>query len=240
MNSLVHRFPLVRILGHMRVPRPTEHQDRRVVALALAGAVALGIAGRLAVHVGGDLPHGAALSALGRSFVALGAPWLAVAWTLGFFSGSRYRGAWAGGIALSLGTVSWYLLTVLTGGAAAAPYAVPLAFAWGLVALPAGALFGFAGAAWRDGNVVERAFAVAGLAGALAGEALLLGREWTGRAADFALYAEMVVAVALLWAARRKTPLRLTVALFALAAIAMAGAEHAVRDGLRLAGWAGP
>jgi hypothetical protein len=224
----------------MRHPRPTEHQDRRVLGLAVGGAVALGIAGRLMVHVGADLPHGAALSALGRSFVALGAPWLAVAWTLGFFSGSRSRGAWAGGIALSLGTMSWYLLTVLTGGAAAAPYAVPLAFAWGLVALPAGALFGFAGAAWRDGNVMERAFAVAALTGAFAGEALLLAREWSGRAAELALVAELVVAVALLWAARRKTPLRLTVALFALAVIAMAGAEHAVRDGLRLAGWAGP
>jgi hypothetical protein len=224
----------------MRVPRPTEQQERRLVGLALAGAVSLGVAGRLAVHVGADLPHGAALSTLGRSFVALGAPWLAVAWTLGFFSGSRSGGAWAGGLALSLGTASWYLLTVVTGGATAAPYAVPLAFAWGLVALPAGALFGLAGAVWRDGNVVQRAFAVAALTGAFAGEALLLAREWTGRAADAALAAEVVVAVALLWAARRKTPLRLTVALFALAVVAMAGAEHAVRDGLRLAGWAGP
>jgi hypothetical protein len=202
--------------------------------------LALGVAGRVAVHLGADLPHGAALSTLGRSFVALGAPWLAVAWSLGFFSGSRAGGAWAGGVALSLGTASWYLLTVVTGGPAAAPYAVPLAFAWGLVALPAGALFGLAGAVWRDGNVVQRAFAVAALTGAFAGEALLLAREWTGRAADAALAAEVVVAMALLWAARRKTPLRLTVALFALAVVAMAGAEHAVRDGLRLAGWAGP
>lgn len=221
----------------MSLPRPTEHQDRRVLGLAVGGAAALGVAGRLAVHLGADLPHGAGLSALGRSFVALGAPWLAVAWTLGFFSGSRSRGAWAGGVALSLGTVSWYLLTVLAGGAT---YAVPLAFAWGLVALPAGALFGLAGAAWRDGSVLERALAVAALTGAFGGEALLLAREWSGRAAGFALAAELVVALALLWAARRKTPLRLTVALFALAMIAMAGAEHAVRDGLRLAGWAGP
>jgi hypothetical protein len=224
----------------MRLPGPTEHQDRRLVGLALSGALALGVAGRVAVHVGADLPHGAALSTLGRSFMALGAPWLAVAWSLGFFSRSRAGGAWAGGVALSLGTASWYLLTVVTGGPAAAPYAVPLAFAWGLVALPAGALFGLAGAVWRDGNVVQRAFAVAALTGAFAGEALLLGREWTGRAADAALAAEVVVAMALLWAARRKTPLRLTVALFALAVVAMAGAEHAVRDGLRLAGWAGP
>jgi len=192
------------------------------------------------VRVGADLPHGAALSALGRSFIALGAPWLAVAWTLGYFARSRSAGAASGAVALSAGTVTWYLLTVVAGGRTAAPYAVPLAFAWGAVALPAGALFGLAGAAWRDGTMLERALAVSVLTGAFAGEALLLAREWSGRAADAALAAELVVAAALLLAARKRTPLRLTVALFALAVIAMAGAEHAVRDGLRLAGWAGP
>lgn len=224
----------------MRAPRPTTDSDRRLIALALGGALALGVAGRIAVKVGADLPHGAALSALGRSFAALGAPWLAVAWALGSFAGSRTRGAACGGAALSLGTVTWYLLTVVAGGRAAAPYAIPLAFAWGAVALPAGALFGLAGAAWRDGSVTERALAVAALTGAFAGEALLLANEWSGRAAKAALAAEVLVAMALLLAARRRTPLRLTIALFLLTAIAMAGAEHAVRDGLRLAGWAGP
>lgn len=223
----------------MRDPRQATDSDRRLVLLALGGALALGVAGRLAVRVGGDLPHGAALSALGRSFVALGAPWLGVAWALGSFSGSRARGAACGGAALCLGTLSWYLLTVVATGRMAAPYAVPLALAWGAVALPAGALFGLAGAAWRDGSVTERAFAVAALTGAFAGEALLLAHEWSGRAAKVALAGEVVVAIALLLAARRRTPLRLTIALFLLTAIAMAGAEHAVRDGLRLAGWAG-
>lgn len=224
----------------MRGSRPSVRSDRHALLLALGAALALGVAGRVAVRIGADLPHGAALSALGRSFIALGAPWLAMAWTLGYFAQSRSAGAASGAVALSAGTVSWYLLTVVAGGRAAAPYAVPLAFAWGAVALPAGALFGLAGAVWRDGRVLERALAVAVLTGAFAGEALLLAREWSGRAADAALAAEVVVAAALLLAARRRTPLRLTIALFALAMIAMAGAEHAVRDGLRLAGWAGP
>lgn len=228
------------ILALMREPRPSVRPDRHALALALAAAVALGVAGRVAVRASADLPHGAALSALGRSFIALGAPWLAVAWTLGYFGRSRSAGAASGAVALSAGTVSWYLLTVVAGGRAAAPYAVPLAFAWGAVALPAGALFGLAGRVWRDGSVLERALAVSALTGAFAGESLLLAREWSGRAAGVAVVAELFVAAALLWAARRRTPLRLTIALFALAVVAMSGAEHAVRDGLRLAGWAGP
>jgi Family of unknown function (DUF6518) len=223
----------------MRLRDSTAHPQRRLLLLTVLGAVFLGVVGRAAVRVGGQLPDGAALSALGRSFVSLGAPWLAVAWALGTVAGSRRRGARVGGATLALGTVSWYLLTVAAGGRGAAPYAVPLVFAWGAVALPAGALFGLAGAAWRDGSVTERAVSIAALTGAFAGEALLLAREWTGRAADGALAAEVVVAIALLVAARRRTPLALTIALFALSAIAMAGAEHAVREGLRLAGWAG-
>ena len=105
------------------------------------------------------------------------------------------------------------------------------------MALPAGALFGLAGAAWRDGSVTERTLAVAALTGAFAGEALLLANEWSGKAAKAALAAEVLVAMALLLrpAAHAAPPHD---ALFLLTAIAMAGAEHAVRDGF---GWrAGP
>src|SRR4051812_50191827 len=52
----------------------------RPALFALAAAVALGCAGRVAIHAGYALPHGDALAAAGRAFVALGAPWLAVAW----------------------------------------------------------------------------------------------------------------------------------------------------------------
>src|SRR5262249_59732748 len=100
--------------------------------------------GRVAVHAGSALPHGGAIAAVGHTAVALGAPWLAVAWVVGTFAGSRARGALAGAAALVLGTGAWYLLTIVAAasGWAAVHYAVPVAAAWGAVSLVAGALFG--------------------------------------------------------------------------------------------------
>jgi hypothetical protein len=221
-------------------PRDTSPAQPRVALLALAAALALGLAGRVAVHAGAHLPHGYALVALGSAAVALGGPWLAAAWAVGALAGSRARGALGGGAALALGTAAWYMLTVAAGGRSAAGYVVPVATAWVPVALGAGALFGFAGATWRDGGRVERAAAIAALAGALAGEALLLAGEWTGRAAELVLTAELAFGVGLLIAARRRAPLLLTLAVFAVSAVAFAAAEDGVRDALRLAGWAGP
>jgi hypothetical protein len=223
-----------------RLRRDTTSPPRRLALLALAAALALGLAGRVAVHAGGHLPHGDALTALGRVAVALGGPWLAVAWSIGALAGSRKRGALGAGAALALGTAAWYLLTVATGGRAAVAYAVPVAAAWAAVALGAGALFGLAGAAWRDGGRRVRAAAIAALAGALAGEALLLAGQWSGRAAALVLTTELSVGLGLLAAARRRAPLVLTLAVFAIAAVVFAGVEAGVRDTLRLAGWAGP
>jgi hypothetical protein len=225
----------------MRPPqRDTTPAQTRLALLALATALGLGLAGRIAVHAGAHLPHGAALSALGRAAVALGGPWLAAAWAVGALAGSRSRGALAGGVALALGTAAWYALTVAAGGRAAAGYAVPVATAWVPVAFGAGALFGLAGATWRDGGPAARAAAIAALAGALAGEALLLAGEWSGRAAELVLTAELAVAIGLLVAARRRAPLLITLAVFAVTAVAFGAAEDGVRDALRLAGWAGP
>ena len=223
-----------------RTRRPTTSAHRRLALLALGAALALGLAGRVAVHAGGHLPHGDALAALGRAAVALGGPWLAAAWSIGALAGSRARGALGGGAALALGTAAWYLLTVAAGGRAAVAYAVPVAAAWAGVALGAGALFGLAGAAWRDGGRRVRAAAIAALAGALAGEALLLAGQWSGRAAALVLTTELSVGLGLLAAARRRAPLGLTLIVFAVAAVAFAGIEDGVRDTLRLAGWAGP
>src|SRR5690349_14425264 len=61
----------------------------RPAVMALAAAAALGLAGRVAIHAGYVLPHGDMLAAGGRAFVALGAPWLAVAWGIGALSGRR-------------------------------------------------------------------------------------------------------------------------------------------------------
>jgi hypothetical protein len=225
------------------MPRPrrdTTSAHRRLALVALGAALALGVAGRIAVHAGGHLPHGDALAALGRVAVALGGPWLAAAWSIGALARSRAHGALGGGAALALGTAAWYLLTVAAGGRAAVAYAAPVAAAWAAVALGAGALFGLAGAAWRDGGSRVRAAAIASLAGALAGEALLLAGQWSGRAAALVLATELGVGLALLAVARRRVPLALTLAVFAVAAVAFAGIEDGVRDTLRLAGWAGP
>ena len=208
--------------------------------MALGAALALGWAGRVAVRAGTELPHGYALSTLGHAVIALGAPWLAVAWAIGAAADTRARGAIGGAATLALGTGGWYLLTVLDGGRAAVHYAAPMTIAWGAVALVAGALFGLAGSAWRDGSPRARAVAIAVLAGALAGESLLLMREWTGRAAGLVLAAELAAAVIVLVLARRRVPLLLTVGLFAVAALGFAQVEATVRDALRLVGWGGP
>ena len=188
----------------------------------------------MAIHAGSDFPRG---QALGRAAVALGAPWLAAAWGVGALSGTRARGAAAGALALALGTAGWYLLSVAANGHPAAY--VSIAAAWIAVSLVAGALFGLAGAAWREGGPVARAIGVAALAGPLAGEAVLLAGEWSGRAAQAVLTAEVAAAFVLLFAARRRAPLLLTLALFVLGAVVFAGAEDAIRDSVRLAGWAG-
>ena len=104
----------------------------------------------------------------------------------------------------------------------------------------AGALFGLAGAAGATGAPRVRAAAVAVLAGALAGEALLLAGRVGGPRRGARAGRRARLGLGLLAAARRRTPLLLTLAVFAVAAVAFAGIEDGVRDTLRLAGWAGP
>src|SRR4051794_29193159 len=120
----------------------------RPALLALAAAVLLGLAGRVAIHAGSGLPHGDALAAAGRAMVALGAPWLVVAWAVGAVCERRWIGAAAGACALGAAVVAWYSLSVAAGGAASVYYAWPVAPAWAVVAAVAGGAFGLAGAAW--------------------------------------------------------------------------------------------
>ena len=226
----------------MRLGPRVNHVPWRPLVLAVIAALALGVAGRIAVHAGAGLPHGRAIGAVGHTAVALGAPWLAAAWIVGAMAGSRARAAVSGAAALVLGTGAWYLLSVAAAasGWAVVHYALPVASAWGTVALGAGAVFGFAGAIWRDGRPVERAASVAALAGALAGEALLLMHEWPGRASAFVLALELAAGLGVVVVARRRAPFLLTL-LFAVAAtVLVAGTEGVVRDALRLAGWGGP
>jgi hypothetical protein len=109
-------------------------------------------------------------------------------------------------------------------------YASQVAPAWAVVALLAGGACGLAGAAWRT--------SVALPAGALAGEALLLAGVWTGRAAEAVLALELGLGLGLAAYAARRRPA--VVPLAVACAVTMALGEHAVRDALRLAGWAGP
>jgi Family of unknown function (DUF6518) len=212
----------------------------RLVLLTLIAALALGVGGRVLVRVGWELPRGEDLAMAGSTAKALGAPWLAAAWGLGALAGSRLRGALAGAAALVLGTACWYFLSLAIQGPPAVGYVVPVSMAWSLVAGAAGAAFGLVGALWRDGDTVARAVSIALLAGALAGEAVLLSEEWSGRAASLVLGLELLAATTALMLSRRRAPIMLTLGLFLIAAVAMAGAEDAARDTVRLVGWRGP
>lgn len=219
-------------LGCMRVSR--------LILLVLAAAVVLGVGGRVLVRTGWLLPRGEDLALAGSMAKALGAPWLAAAWGLGALAGSRLRGAVAGGAALVLGTLCWYLVSLALVGRGAVGYVVPVSLAWSMVAGAAGAAFGLVGALWRDGSPATRAISIALLAGALAGEAVLLSGEWSGRAARLVLTAELGAALAALALSRRRAPLTLTLGLFLVAAVVVAGVEDAARDTVRLVGWSGP
>ncbi|MEA2383527.1 MAG: hypothetical protein QOH72_3498 [Solirubrobacteraceae bacterium] len=221
-----------------RFTRDAATRPPSAALLALGAALALGLAGRIAVHAGAHLPHGGdELAALGRASVALGAPWLAVAWAVGTLAGSPVRAALSGGAGLALGTFAWYALSAAAGGPAE-DYAT-VAVAWAAVALAAGAAFGLAGAAYRRGGRALRTAALALVAGSLAGEALLLAMEWSTRAGRAALAAELAVAGAVLALGARRTAPLPALLLAALVAVGVAGLEHAVRDTLRLAGWRG-
>jgi hypothetical protein len=219
-----------------RLPRSARPPS--ALLLVLGAALFLGVAGRVAVHAGARLPHGGdELAALGRATVALGAPWLAVAWAVGTLAGSRGRAALAGGAGLALGTFCWYALSTVTGGPAE-DYA-RVAAAWGVVALAAGGAFGWAGSVYAHGSRIARTAALALVTGTLAGEALLLFGEWTSRAGRVALAVELAAAAAVLALGVRRTVPLLALVFAALVAVGVAGAEDAVRDTLRLAGWRG-
>ena len=215
-------------------------RSSRLVLLTLVAALALGMGGRVLVRVGWELPRGEDLAMAGSPATALGGPWLAAAWGLGALAGSRRRGALAGAAALVLGTFCWYFVSLAIHGPPAVGYVVPVSMGWSLLAGGAGAAFGLVGALWRDGDPVARAASIALLAGALAGEAVLLFGKWTGQVTSLVLGIELLAATTALMLSRRRAPIMLTLSLFIVAAVAMAGAEDAARDTVRLVGWRGP
>jgi hypothetical protein len=205
----------------------------RRAGLAAAGAIALGLVLGAFAQVGDHLvpPRMVWL-------FALGVPWLAVAWAAGAISGRLLEGALVGAAVLTIATGAYYVLHVSQWGASMRLAHVIVG--WGAASLAAGALFGLAGAWWRSGGVTARICGVAVLAGAMAGEALLLSHEWPARVTGTVLFAEMAAAAItpfVLVRPWRAVPIAL--ALTAVAAVVLGTAEAEVRETLRHAGWRG-
>jgi hypothetical protein len=216
-----------------------------VVLAAVVAALGLGVAARYAAGAGLIAragPIAEPVGKLGPWLIALGAPWLAVAWALGALARRVDAGAIAGALALAGGTGAWYAFTVWELGRTALGYALPVSMAWAAAALVAGAAFGAAGALWRSGETdLARALGAAVLAACLIGEAVLLETTWGGRAARAVLTAELLVglAVPVVLLRGRRRALMLALGLTVVLALVAAGAESLVRDALRDVGWGG-
>jgi uncharacterized protein DUF6518 len=227
----------------MRAERIGPGRVAVVILATIVAAIGLGVAARYAsgagliAHAG---PIAEPVGKLGPWVIALGAPWLAVAWVLGAIARRPALGAVAGGLALAGGTGAWYAFTVWQLGRTALGYALPVSMAWAVAALAAGAVFGAAGALWRSGDRDEvRALGVAVLAACFLGEAVLLMTTWDGRAARFVLTVELLVGVALPFVLLRGRALAYALLFTAAGALVAAGAESLVRDALRHVGWGG-
>jgi len=207
----------------------------RTVLLAVAIGLLVGVAGQ----TGPDL-HPAL-----RWVVALGVPWLVAAFAAGAMLGNRARGALAGATALVIGTLVYYALRVGLGGGGPLGHGFALAGApvvagWCVAAAGGGAVFGLAGALWRRGGPVATVTGSALVGGALVGEALLLGQEWSGRGAQLVLAAELAAGVGVVLLLTRRAVLVVpALVLTALVAVVVGVTEDGVRDALRGVGWGG-
>jgi hypothetical protein len=229
----------------MRGERPGAGRVVAVSLLTIVAAIALGVAGRYA-GAAGLLAHAGPLAEpaakLGPWAIALGAPWLAVAWVLGAVARHPLLGALAGAVALVGGTGAWYAFTVWHIGRHALDYALPVAFGWSLAAIAAGVVFGGAGALWRSADRDWlRALGASILAGSFIGEAIELATIWDGRAARAVLAVEFLLGLALVVVLLIRWPRALLLGILFTAVIALiaAGAEHEVRHALRHVGWGG-
>jgi hypothetical protein len=206
------------------MPRPLA-----ALLLALPAGLALGVVGQAIDRVHDGLTWAG----------ALGVPWLVVAFAAGALARDRAAAALAGAAALVIGTGTWYALHILVDHNLR--FNALVAIAWTPAAAISGAGFALAGAAWRRhrGEGLYAAAAAATLAGALIGEAVLLQREWAGRAAQLILVAELFVGLALpLLMVRRRVVLP-ALALTLVAAVVLGVAEAEIRDAMRGAGWRG-
>lgn len=199
---------------------------RRVLLSALAAVPAGLVLG--VVTQGVDHLHHAL-----RWVGGLGVPWLLLAFALGALARQCLAGAVAGSVALVVATGAWYALHVAGAGTV---HVVPVAATWAVAAVVVGAVFGFAGAHWRAGHVAP----VALIAGACAGEALVLATEWPRPVAMTVLAAELALAAVIPFVLTRPArAIPLVLLLTVAATVVMGVAADEVRAMARAAGWAG-
>jgi hypothetical protein len=196
----------------------------RLIALTIAAGVLIG-----AVGWGSDQgPRVVQWSS------AIAAVWLVGAFAAGALARGPVRAAFAGAGAIVVGVGTYYVLFTFVSGIHGPREIAPVVVGWSTAGVAIGAVVGWAGDAWRRG----RAIGVALLAGALAGEAMLLLSEWHNRTARYVLAAELALGAVLPYLlARRKLARAIT--LTAAVAVAVVVLEEGVRDAMRLAGWAG-
>jgi hypothetical protein len=193
----------------------------RLTALTIAAGVFVGTAGWASDH-GPRLFDWAG---------AVAAVWLIGAFAVGALAGDARRAALAGAGAMVVGVATYYalfhpmcglLLVVIAG--------------WSLFGIGVGSVLGWAGDAWRRGHA--QAAGVALLAGAMAGEAILLLGHWHERPARLVLGAQLALGATLPYLLARPKLTR-AVALTAAVALAVVVVEPAVRETMRAAGWSG-
>jgi hypothetical protein len=201
----------------------------RAVLGAVCGGVAIGLIGRASVQ-----------PAEVTAWVSrLGAPWLLTAFLVGAFVRDRRLGALSGGAALAIGTAVYYAVFHFIEHSIGLGYAVVVGTAWAMVGLLVGAVFGYAGAAWRVRDRWARIVAMAALGGALIGEAVLLMTRWDDPTAHAILLAELAVGALIPFVAsrRREWPAALMLGMtFAMTAVVL---EAYTRAALRAVGWGG-
>jgi uncharacterized protein DUF6518 len=223
---------------------PTSHSARErrpgSPVLGLAAGLALGVSVGFASQAGHHLPGDAYWLA------SLGGPWLVAAFVAGALARRTAWGAVAGAATIVVGTLTYYWTVVIYHGLMLSPiapgrerYGVVMTIGWSVAGTAVGAAFGYAGALWRRGGAsLATAAGAAALAGALVGEALLLGAVWDDawprRVLTLELAAGVVAALAL---PRRRHVAALALALAATGVFIVA--EAFVRHTLRAAGWAG-
>jgi hypothetical protein len=214
---------------------------RRVLVAALAAIPAGAVVGLVSQEADAVLPHG-------RWIAALGVPLLAACWAAGALAARWPAGAVAGAVTMTTATATYYVLHFHHFGAERRM--VPIVVGWAAASVAAGGVFGAAGGAWRRAATpasalspraatAVRVASVVLLAGALAGEAVVLAGEWPARVNPL-LELELLAAVALPFLLVRPwRALPVALVLTAGAALLLGAAEAEVRETMRLAGWTG-